>query len=360
MRARTFVAYLALMATAGLVLAGCSPADPSGTPTTVAPPSVDPPAPVTVIVHDSFPADDFAAAASAATGFEVKVVLAGDGELSTQLVLTKGAPLADAFYGVNDVYAGRLIENDVVEPFTPAQLPARAQAFAETFGAAPYPMVPIDLGAACLNIDPAWFAERGIPEPESYEDLVREEYRGLTVLTDPSTSSTGASFLVGTVAAFGESGFGDYWSQLVANGARLESSWSDAYYGQFTGGGDGTFPIVLSYSSSPAWTLNEDGSASTTKALLGTCTSQIEYAGILKGAANPEGAKVVVEYLLSREFQDTIADTMYVYPIDADAFVPEDWQRFAPLPTAPNDLSPLQIAEGLESWLRAWSNTTGW
>jgi thiamine transport system substrate-binding protein len=352
MRARNSIA---LFAVAGILLTGCSSSQPTGSPN-----PNDPPKSVTLIVHDSFPAKEFEVAASAATGFDVKVVVAGDGELSTQLVLTKGAPLADAFYGVNDAYAGRLIQHEVVVPFTPTQLPERAKQFADAFGAAPYPMVPVDLGAACLNIDPAWFAARGIPEPTSYQDLLREEYRGLTVLTDPSTSSTGASFLLGTVAALGESGFEDYWRGIAGNGVRLESSWSDAYYGQFTGGGDGTYPIVLSYSSSPAWTLTEDESASTTKALLDTCTSQLEYAGILEGAANPVGAQAVVEYLLSREFQDTIADTMYVYPIDAEAYVPEAWQSFAPLPTSPHDLGPLQIADGMESWLRKWSDATGW
>lgn len=354
MRTRTSIA--AFLAT-GLVLTGCAASDPNGSTPTDAPPKS-----VTLIVHDSFPAKDFEVAASAATGFDVKVVVAGEGELSTQLVLTKGAPLADAFYGVNDVYIGRLVENDVLAPFTPSNpMPERALEFWSVFGADGGKYVPIDLGAACFNIDPAWFAERGIPEPISYKDLLREEYRGLTVVIDPSTSSTGASLLIGTVAAFGEGGFADYWRALVANGARLESSWSDAYYGQFTGGGDGTYPIVLSYSSSPAWTLTDDGTASTTKALLDTCTSQVEYAGILKGAANPVGAQAVVDYLLSREFQDTIADTMYVYPIDENAYLPEDWQRFAPLPDAPNNLtSEAQIAQGLQNWLRTWSDATGW
>ena len=359
--ASAMVARLAVLAVCGLALAACTPAAPPTPPEPTSSP--EPGGTVTLIVHDSFPNEEFAQAASAATGFDVKVIVAGDGELSSQLVITKAAPLADAFFGVNNIYAARLIDNDVVAPFEPAQpLPARAQQFAAQFGsdAGPFPMVPITLGAACLNIDPAWFAERGIPEPESFADIAREEYRGLSVLLDPSSSSTGSAFLIGTVAALGEAGFEDYWAQLANNGARIESSWSDAYYGQFTQGGDGTFPIVLSYSSSPAWTLTEDGSASTTKALLDTCTTQIEYAGVLEGAANPAGAKAVVDYLLSREFQDTIADTMYVYPVDDAAAVPADWERFAPLPVAPHDLTPAEISAGLDRWLRAWSAATGW
>lgn len=314
---------------------------------------------VTLIVHDSFADSEvFEQAASAATGYEVKVVTAGDGgELTSQLVLTRGAPVADAFFGVDNVFASRIAEGGVSDPYLPADLPERAQEFLYDDQGS---LVPVTLGATCINIDPAWFAEHGVAEPASYEDLAAETYRGLTVLLDPTSSSTGASFLVGTVAKFGEDGFADYWQSLVANDVRIEQGWEDAYYGQFTQGGEGTYPIVLSYSSSPAYTVTEDGTATTTKALLDTCSSQVEYAGVLRGAANPEGAKAVVDYLLSREFQDTIADTMYVYPIDADAAVPAEWEQFAPVPESPNDLTPAEIGAGREGWLKAWSQATGW
>ena len=314
---------------------------------------------VTLVVHDSFPNDEFAAAASAATGYDVEVITAGDGgELTNQLVLTKGAPIADAFFGVDNSFASRLVEHDVVEPYLPAGLPERAEQHAyDTEGS----LTAVTIGATCINIDPAWFAEHGLAEPEGYDDLIDPRYEGLTVVLDATSSSTGASFLVGTVAAFGEDGFADYWSALADNGARVEQGWTEAYNGQFTqGGGDGTFPIVVSYGTSPAWTLTEDGSASTTKALLDTCSSQVEYAGVLKGAENPDGARAVVDFMLSREFQDTIADTMYMYPIDAEAYVPAEWQEFAPEPTAPHDLTAAEIGAGREDWLKAWAAATGW
>ena len=97
------------------------------------------------------------------------------------------------------------------------------------------------------------------------------------------------AFLLATIAAYGDR-WPDYWADLMANGTKLTDGWSDAYYVDFTqGGGQGTRPIVLSYDSSPAFTL--DGGTSTTEALLDTCFQQVEYAGVLAGAANPEGAR---------------------------------------------------------------------
>lgn len=325
---------------------------------------------VTLVVHDSFvDADAFQQAASQATGYDVTVITAGDGgELTNKLVLTKGQPIADAFFGVDNSFASRLIEHDVVEPVDVTGLPQRAVDFGADLvpdtraaDATALPLVPVDFGAVCLNTDTAWFAEHDLPAPAGYEDLADPRYRGLSVLIDPTASSTGAAFLIGTVAKFGEDGFADYWSKLVQNDVRIESGWTEAYNGQFTqGGGAGTFPVVLSYATSPAFTVSEDGSSSSTTAALDTCTSQIEYAGVLKGAANSAGAKAVVDYLLSREFQDTIAESMYMYPIDEAATIPAEWQRFAPAPTAPHDLTPAEIGTGREGWLKTWSDAVGW
>lgn len=317
---------------------------------------------VTLIVHDSFPGEAFETAASAATGYDVRVVTAGDGgQLSSKLVLTAGVPVADAFFGVDNTFATRLIDHQAIDPYTPAPLPAGARAHSVDAtgalgGEGTLALTAVDRGATCINIDTAWFAEHGLPEPASYDDLADPRYRGLTVLLDPTASSTGASFLVGTVAKFGDPGFAAYWQRLAANDVRIAQGWGEAYNGLFTqGGGSGTFPIVLSYATSPAFTVNAAGDATTTRALEATCSSQVEYAGVLAGASNPDGARAVVDYLLSREFQDTIADSMYMLPIDEGAFVPADWQRFAPSPEHPNDLPPAVIATGLDGWLRTWA-----
>lgn len=317
---------------------------------------------VTLVVHNSFPEEEFSAAATEATGYDVEVVSAGDGgELTNQLVLTKGAPIADVFFGVDNIFASRILENEVAETVSVA-LPERAVHYALTAtGEQPQSsddeiaLAPIDLGATCINIDTEWFASQGIPEPRTYEDLVDPTYAGLSVILDPTASSTAASFLVGTVEHFGDDGYAGYWEDLIANDARLEQGWTEAYNGQFTqGGGDGTFPIVLSYSSSPAFTVDEDGGATTTAALLDTCSSQVEYAGVLADAQNPEGAKAVLDFMLSRTFQDTIAESMYMYPVDADAAVPQEWEEFAPMPTADqvHDLDPSTIESERENWLK--------
>jgi len=165
------------------------------------------------------------------------------------------------------------------------------------------------------------------------------------------------AFLLTTVAAYGAN-WPDYWERLMRNGAELTDGWSDAYQVDFTqGGGKGDRPIVLSYDSSPAFTIADDGT-STTSALLDTCFRQVEYAGVLDGAENPDGAKALVDFLLTPEVQAALPDSMYVFPVDSSVELPAEWAKFAKQPTEPFAVDPADIAEHRDEWLRTWSDVT--
>ncbi len=126
----------------------------------------------------------------------------------------------------------------------------------------------------------------------------------------------------------------------MANDALVVDGWEDAYFGEFTQGSEkGTRPIVLSYDSSPAFTLADDGS-STTSALLDTCVQQVEYAGVLAGADNPEGGRALVEFLLGDTVQSALPTSMYVFPVADGVELPEDWAAHAERPSEPGRARP--------------------
>ncbi|WP_159797705.1 thiamine ABC transporter substrate-binding protein [Puerhibacterium puerhi] len=312
---------------------------------------------VTLVTHDSWAvSEDVLAAFEQQSGLEVKQVPAGDaGTLANQLVLTKDAPLGDVVFGIDNTFASRVIDAGVLDPYTPADLPESAQQYAVGDGGE---LTPVDMGDVCLNLDTAWFDEQGVERPETLEDLTKPEYRDLTVVTNPATSSPGLAFLLGTVGAFGEDGWQDYWQRLRDNGLKVDDSWEDAYYADFSGSGEGgQRPIVLSYATSPAFTVTDDGSASTTAAMLQTCFRQVEYAGVLQGAANPAGAQQLVDFLVSEAFQADVPGQMYMYPVDDTVELPADWQKFAPLAEQPFTVDPADVAEHREEWIEQWTQT---
>jgi thiamine transport system substrate-binding protein len=161
------------------------------------------------------------------------------------------------------------------------------------------------------------------------------------------------------VGEYGEDGWEDYWRALVANGTRVTSGWSDAYEVDFTaGGGGGDRPVVLSYASSPPFTIPEDGRRPTTSALLDTCFRQVEYAGVLDGARNPEGARAVVDFLTRPAFQRALPASMYVFPVDSGVPLPPLWERWAEPAPDPVEVAPEEIAASRDDWLRTWSDLT--
>lgn len=335
-----------------LALAGCASDDaPAGSEATEVENNT-----VTLVTHDSFGLsdgilDDF----TEQSGYEVELVAPGDGgTLVNQLILTKDSPLGDAVYGVDNSFAGRAIDEGVFDAYQSPALPESGEENALPGGE----LTPVDRGDVCINADLAWFDDAGLEVPDTLEDLADPAYRDLLVVTNPATSSPGLSFLLATVGAYGQDGWADYWTGLADNGVKVVDGWEDAYYVDFTGaGGEGDRPLALSYSTSPAFTVTEDGAETTTAALLDTCFRQVEYAGVLAGAENPEGAKALVDFLVSREVQEDVPGQMYMYPVDADAELPAEWAEFAPLADEPFSVDADEISANRSDWIETWTAT---
>jgi len=291
------------------------------------------------------------------SGYDLVIKASGDaGALTNRLVLTKDNPTGDAVFGIDNTFGSRAIDESVLAPYD-ATLPQGADQY-RLAGDDEHDLTPVDTGNVCVNVDDTWFASKGIPEPQSLDDLVKPEYKNLFVTPGATTSSPGLAFLLTTIAAYGEGGWQDYWSRLMANGTELTQGWSDAYEVDFTqGGGNGDRPIVLSYDSSPAFTIDGQG-GTTTSALLDTCFRQVEYAGVLAGAKNPDGAEALVDFMLTKQFQEALPDAMYVFPVDPSVPLPDDWAKFAKQPDHPFAVDPAVIAARRDEWLRDWSDVT--
>jgi thiamine transport system substrate-binding protein len=352
MRTR-FMSSLTTLVIGALVLAGCGSSDDGGD-------AADKPAgkTVTIATHDSWAmSKEVMAEFKAKTGITVKIQPHGDaGELTNKLVLTKDNPLADGVFGIDNTFASRAVDEGVLAKYD-GERPASAGDFALAGAATDY-LTPIDYGDVCINVDDTWFAKKKIAPPKTFDDLADPAYKDLLVAPGATSSSPGLAFLVATIGAYGD-GWKDYWEKLVDNGIKIDAGWEDAYTVDFTaGGGNGDRPIVVSYSSSPPFTVPKGADKPTTSALLDTCFRQVEYAGVLKGADNPKGAQEFVDFMLGKEFQAALPDNMYVYPVDTTVALPAGWKQWAPTSPDPVDVSAADITEHRSEWLRDWRDLT--
>lgn len=344
---------IVVAAIAAAALGACTQPEAGTTPDphSSAPPEAVASTELTVVTHDSFTlADELKAQFAQQSGLDVTYVAPGDaGALVNQLILTKDAPLGDVVFGVDNSFSSRAVGEGVIADYDSPALPPSASQF-DTEA-----LTPIDFGDVCINADVHWFEESQLPVPTTLEDLVKPEYEDLLVVSNPASSSPGLAFLLATISAKGEDGYLDYWGQLVDNGVAVVPGWSDAYYTEFSGAeGNGPRPLVVSYATSPAATISEDGTGSSTVALLDTCFRQVEYAGVIEGAQNPEGARQFIDFLLSDDVQSSIPGSMYMYPV-TDVPLPKEWVDFAPLSEHTLTLEAADISANRDAWIKAWT-----
>jgi thiamine transport system substrate-binding protein len=306
---------------------------------------------VTLITHDSFAVDpDVLAAFEKKSGLTVTVLAQGDaGEMLSKAIVTKSNPLGDAIFGIDNTFASKALAAGILAPYSSPLVGDGADAYAID---PDNRLTAVDFGDVCVNVDHRYFAERGLQEPATFEDLAKPEYKDMLVTEDAATSSPGLAFLLGTIAHFGADGWQAYWSSLVENGVKVAGGWTDAYTVDFSGSsGHGDRPLVVSYASSPPSEVPEGATEAPTGALLDTCFRQVEYAGVLAGAKNPKGAEQVIDFLLSDEFQAQIPAQMWVYPVDRNAPLPKDWAAYAPVATDPATIDPADIDAHRQQWI---------
>ncbi|RMI40621.1 thiamine ABC transporter substrate-binding protein [Streptomyces triticirhizae] len=316
---------------------------------------------VVLVTHESFlVSEDVLEAFTEETGYRVSVLRAGDaGVVVNQAVLSAGNPQGDVLFGVDNTLLSRALDAGIFAPHEAAgldQVPAELR-----LDDAEHRVTPIDTGDICVNYDRAYFDEHDLAPPRTLEDLADPAYADLLVVQNAATSSPGLGFLLATVSAFGEDGWAGYWESLRENGVEVVDGWEQAYNERFSGAGQGgDKPLVVSYATSPpagvVYGGDERPDEAPTGVATGTCFRQIEFAGLLDGAANPEGGRALLDFLLGREFQEDMPLSMFVYPAHQDAELPEEFTRYAEPVEEVHELAPEEIAEHRDRWIDEWTD----
>jgi thiamine transport system substrate-binding protein len=349
---RTFLAAAVGLGLVTLSACSSSPGSEAGSKT------------VTLVSHDSWAVSknvlqDF----EKQSGYKVRVLKDGDaGQAVNKAILTKDNPQGDVFFGVDNTLLSRALDNGLFQPYQAKGLDRVGTAY--QLDAGKHRVTPIDYGDICVNYDKAYFSKHKLTPPTSYADLVQPQYKNLLVTENASTSSPGLGFLLGSAAEYGDTGWQGYWKKLQANGVKVVDGWEQAYNEEFSGsaGGrkaGGDRPLVVSYASSPpAEVIYADPKPSTapTGVATGTCFRQIEFAGLLSNAGNTKGGKALIDFLVSKEFQEDMPLNMFVYPVVEGANVPAEFTKYGPAAKDPETMAPDKIAANRDQWVKTWTS----
>ena len=313
---------------------------------------------LTIMTHDSFAvSEEIVLAFQQEHNVILTFLELGDtGTAVNKAALAKDAPLADIFYGVDNTFLSRALDEEIFEPYQSpllSDIPLQFQLDPN------YYALPVDYGDVCLNYDKEYFVEHDLNPPQDLEDLLMPEYQDLLVVENPATSSPGLGFLFATISYFGESNYLEYWQGLVDNGLKVVNDWESAYYAEFTRWG-GTYPIVVSYASSPPFeVIFAEGALKEppTAAVIGngSCFRQIEFVGILAGTQNRILAEKFIDLMLSPGFQEDIPLQMYVFPVNQNAKLNDTFTNYLAAPEISTSLNPEDISSRRETWINAWT-----
>ena len=212
-------------------------------------------------------------------------------------------------------------------------------------------VLPFDTGYISLVYD-----ESEVDEPETFDDLLTEEYADALITQNAQSSDPGQAFLLWTIAEYGEDGYLDYWRDLQENGVRVGDDWTDTYFGAYM---EEERPMIVSYSTDQVFHAG-DGADLTR-----------HQVGFLNGQAyeNPEGVAVFadsdqsalahefIDFLLSSDAQAEIATRNVQFPAVADEHVElgEFFDQYAQAPEEPVSLDYDELRGNLDGWVDDWA-----
>lgn len=164
-----------------------------------------------------------------------------------------------------------------------------------------------------LPFDWGWFAfvhDKGrVPDPPTgFEALADSDLR--IVIQDPRSSTPGLGLVMWVESVFGDRA-GEIWDRLADNVLTVTPGWSEAYDLFLKGEAD----MVLSYTTSPAYHLIAE--SDDTKAAAAFDEGhylQVEVAGLLANAPQPDLARAFLAFMASDAFQAVIPETNWMYP----------------------------------------------
>ncbi len=206
--------------------------------------------------------------------------------------------------------------------------------------------VPFDFGYFAVIYDTQAVSE----PPSSLKELVEGGAEPKIAIQDPRTSTPGLGLLLWIKAVYGEDA-PQAWEQLSEKVLTVTPGWSEAY-GLLT---SGEAPMVLSYTTSPAYHLIADREERYEAIEFPEGHYiQIEVAAITtKGAENPLSASFM-EFMTGPGFQDVIPETNWMFPAG------ETEEPLNPVfsdmirPGEPLAIDAETVAENRSAWIDEW------
>ena len=206
--------------------------------------------------------------------------------------------------------------------------------------------VPFDYGYFAFVYD-----TEALPNPpQSLDELIYDDNSPQVIIQDPRSSTPGLGLLLWLKSVYGDKA-PEAWTAFSDNILTTTKGWSEAYFNLFLAG---EAPMVLSYSTSPAYHMAVEGTDRYQAAPFAEGHYlQVEVAGKLKHAPEPELADEFLRFMISPDFQQHIPLTNVMYPVTGSTELPDAFNQLI----RPNQVLKLEdeaVNQARKAWVNEW------
>lgn len=246
------------------------------------------------------------------TGIKVDVIAAGTGELLARVEAEGENALGDVLWGGGAESLAAF--KDFFEPYESPELANIDSIYYDEgftwLGESPLPMV------IMYNTDLVAEADA----PKSWEDLLKPEFKGKIAMADPAKSGSAYTIMATMISAYGKDT--DGWDFIKKFYENLDEKVIGSSSGVYQGVADGEYSVGLTLEKQAIEYVLNGAPVKIVYPEEGT-TAVPDGLAIIKGAKNKENAKKFVDFALSKETQEIMADSLSRRSIRDDVEAPE-------------------------------------
>lgn len=268
---------------------------------------------------------------------EVDVVTGSSGPLLQRIESEAPKPAADVFYGAPaatlEAYA------EFIEPYRSPEADAIPDELVDAEDR--WTATNVHVVAFMANTDQI----DGGKAPTNWEDLTDASWKGKIIVADPSQSTTALTALYGAYKVLGEDGFRELAANLevTENSSNVYPAVAQGEYAVSIGYESNIYPYIAGGQAGIEMVYPEDGTFVEQDSVI-----------IVKGGPNPDGAKALIDTILSKEAQEENLAQSFRRPSRDDIDVTE-FVDFKPLDELEVvDIHTEEDAQGREEFLALW------
>jgi iron(III) transport system substrate-binding protein len=277
-------------------------------------------------------------------GYSAKVYRAGTPDIIAKLEAESksGGIRADVVWVAETTAAEDLKDLSMLRPYSSPEAKSIPAALKDKQG--------YYYGSRLINMVLAYNNAK-VPEPKSWKALVDPAYKGRIGIPSPANSGS-ALYAVGSIVARQDMGWGFLEAVRANGGVQLKNN-SEAV--QKVASGELLLAAALDYQVK---NLRDGGSPISYAVPQEGLVMVVSPIAILKGAQNPRGAEVLLDYVLSKECQRFMSESQSVVPVRSDVETPDGVPSLGELRSIESDPAFIKKNKGdiIDRFSRIFSN----